>query len=71
VTFGKAIGCTRDLAKREGIFCGISGGGTFAAALGVDGVLRGRGNGIRRDPGALFTDGPTLGAQPIRQEGAK
>jgi cysteine synthase A len=31
----KAIGCARDLAKREGIFCGISSGGTFAAALEV------------------------------------
>jgi cysteine synthase len=28
----KAIGFARDLAKREGIFCGISAGGTFAAA---------------------------------------
>jgi cysteine synthase A len=31
----KAIACARDLAKREGIFCGISAGGTFAAALEV------------------------------------
>ena len=30
-----AIGCARDLAAREGIFCGISAGGTFAAALEV------------------------------------
>lgn len=30
-----AIACARDLAKREGIFCGISAGGTFAAALEV------------------------------------
>jgi cysteine synthase A len=31
----RAIGCARDLARREGIFCGISAGGTFAAALTV------------------------------------
>jgi cysteine synthase A len=31
----KAIACARDLAKQEGIFCGISAGGTFAAALEV------------------------------------
>jgi cysteine synthase len=31
----KAIDCARDLAKHEGIFCGISAGGTFAAALEV------------------------------------
>jgi cysteine synthase A len=31
----KAIACARDLAKREGIFCGISAGGTFAGALEV------------------------------------
>jgi cysteine synthase A len=31
----RAIACARDLAKREGIFCGISAGGTFAAALEV------------------------------------
>jgi cysteine synthase A len=31
----KAIACARDLAKREGIFCGISAGGTFAAALEI------------------------------------
>jgi cysteine synthase A len=30
-----AIACARDLARREGIFCGISAGGTFAAALEV------------------------------------
>ncbi|HET6145980.1 MAG TPA: cysteine synthase A [Polyangia bacterium] len=29
----KAIACARDLAHREGIFCGISAGGTFAGAL--------------------------------------
>ncbi|HTJ47608.1 MAG TPA: cysteine synthase A [Kofleriaceae bacterium] len=31
----RAIACARELAKREGIFCGISAGGTFAAALAV------------------------------------
>ena len=31
----KAIACARELAKREGIFCGISAGATFAAALDV------------------------------------
>src|SRR5262245_16465080 len=31
----RAITCARDLAQREGIFCGISAGGTFAAALTV------------------------------------
>jgi cysteine synthase A len=30
-----AIACARDLARQEGIFCGISAGGTFAAALAV------------------------------------
>jgi cysteine synthase A len=30
-----AIARARDLAHREGIFCGISAGGTFAAALEV------------------------------------
>ena len=30
-----AIACARSLATREGIFCGISSGGTFAAALAV------------------------------------
>jgi cysteine synthase A len=30
-----AIGRARDLARVEGIFCGISAGGTFAAALAV------------------------------------
>jgi cysteine synthase A len=30
-----AISCARDLARSEGIFCGISAGGTFAAALEV------------------------------------
>ena len=33
VTDDRAIACARDLARREGIFCGISAGGTFAAAL--------------------------------------
>jgi cysteine synthase A len=37
VTEEKAIACARDLARREGIFCGISAGGTFAAALDVAG----------------------------------
>jgi cysteine synthase A len=31
----RAIACARDLARLEGIFCGISAGGTFAAALEV------------------------------------
>src|SRR6185369_7188381 len=31
----RAVACARDLAKTEGIFCGISAGGTFAAALAV------------------------------------
>ncbi|HLK71877.1 MAG TPA: cysteine synthase A [Steroidobacteraceae bacterium] len=31
----EAIGCARSLAAREGIFCGISSGATFAAALKV------------------------------------
>jgi cysteine synthase A len=31
----RAIACARDLARAEGIFCGISAGGTFAAALEV------------------------------------
>jgi len=35
VTDDRAIACARDLARREGIFCGISAGGTFAAALDV------------------------------------
>jgi cysteine synthase A len=29
----RAIACARDLARIEGIFCGISAGGTFAAAM--------------------------------------
>ena len=35
VTDDEAIRCARDLAHKEGIFCGISSGGTFAAALKV------------------------------------
>jgi cysteine synthase len=31
----RAIACAHDLARLEGIFCGISAGGTFAAALEV------------------------------------
>src|SRR6186713_3731976 len=30
-----ALRCARDLARREGIFCGITGGATFAGALSV------------------------------------
>jgi cysteine synthase A len=33
----RAIACARDLARQEGIFCGISAGGTFAGALEVAG----------------------------------
>jgi cysteine synthase A len=35
VTDERAIACARELARREGIFCGISAGGTLAAALEV------------------------------------
>jgi cysteine synthase A len=35
VTDEDAIACARSLSAREGIFCGISSGGTFAAALKV------------------------------------
>jgi cysteine synthase A len=35
VTDEEAIDTARRLAKEEGIFCGISAGGTFAAALKV------------------------------------
>jgi cysteine synthase len=35
VTEAEALAAARDLARREGIFCGISSGGTFAAALKV------------------------------------
>ena len=31
----RAIACARDLARKEGIFCGISAGGTLAGALEV------------------------------------
>ncbi len=31
----RAVACARDLARREGIFCGISAGATFAGALAV------------------------------------
>jgi cysteine synthase A len=37
VTDDKAIASARELARREGIFCGISSGATFAAALEVAG----------------------------------
>ena len=40
-----AIRCARDLAQREGIFCGISSGGTFAAALQVA---------AKADPGSVI-----------------
>jgi cysteine synthase A len=35
VTDDEAIAASRSLARNEGIFCGISAGGTFAAALKV------------------------------------
>jgi len=35
VTDEEAISASQELAKKEGIFCGISSGGTFAAALKV------------------------------------
>src|SRR5262245_20295552 len=35
VTDEQALACARDLAQKEGIFCGISAGGTLAAALAV------------------------------------
>ena len=35
VTDAQAVECSRNLAAREGIFCGISSGGTMAAALEV------------------------------------
>ena len=35
VTDAESVKCARDLASKEGIFCGISSGGTFAAALKV------------------------------------
>jgi len=37
ITDTKAIAAARDLGTKEGIFCGISAGGTFAAALEVAG----------------------------------
>jgi cysteine synthase len=40
VTDTEAIDATRALARREGIFCGISSGGTFAAACRVAGEAR-------------------------------
>ena len=33
VTDAESVDCSRRLARQEGIFCGISGGGTLAAAL--------------------------------------
>lgn len=44
VTDERAIACARELARAEGIFCGISAGGTFAAALEVAG---------RAEPGSV------------------
>jgi cysteine synthase A len=35
VTDAESVECSRNLAAREGIFCGISSGGTLAAALKV------------------------------------
>jgi cysteine synthase A len=35
VSDAESVECTRNLAKKEGIFCGISSGGTLAAALKV------------------------------------
>ncbi len=35
VTDERAVACARELAHKEGIFCGISAGGTFAGALAV------------------------------------
>jgi cysteine synthase len=40
VTDAEAIDATRALARREGIFCGISSGGTFAAACKIAGEAR-------------------------------
>jgi cysteine synthase A len=35
VAYDAAIACARELARREGIFCGISGGATLAGALQI------------------------------------
>ncbi|MEO8178191.1 MAG: cysteine synthase A [Deltaproteobacteria bacterium] len=35
ITDDQALECARELSRREGIFCGISSGGTFAGALQV------------------------------------
>ena len=35
VTDAESVECSRNLAAREGIFCGISSGGTLAAALNI------------------------------------
>jgi len=35
ITDDQAFACARDLARKEGIFCGISAGGTFAGALEI------------------------------------
>jgi cysteine synthase len=35
VSGADALGCARDLARREGIFCGITGGAGLAAALAI------------------------------------
>jgi len=35
VAGSEALRCARELARQEGIFCGTSGGGTFAGALSV------------------------------------
>jgi cysteine synthase A len=35
ITDDQALACARDLARKEGIFCGISAGGTFAGALEI------------------------------------
>jgi cysteine synthase A len=45
VTDDESIGAARDLARSEGIFCGISSGGTFAAALHIA---------KRAEPGAVI-----------------
>jgi cysteine synthase A len=45
VTDERALTCARDLARTEGIFCGISAGATFAATLDVAG---------RAEPGSVL-----------------